>query len=158
MTSGKRKNASDPTTLTVNVQCLAGAWKTRLPDFSRSIKLWCKTAIGNKAVGEVSVVLANDALVRDLNRTYRGKDKPTNVLSFLGGKGEIGDIIMACETVAAEAKAQGKTFRQHAAHLVVHGCLHLLNYDHETETEAQKMESEEIKILEHLGYANPYNL
>lgn len=117
---------------------------------------------------EISVALADDALVRRLNRDYRGKDKPTNVLSFplLDGEGGIeegegvpillGDVILAHETVAREAREQGKTFEEHVAHLVVHGVLHLLGYDHETDEDADRMERLETRILDRLGMADPY--
>lgn len=118
------------------------------------------------AEGEVSVVLADDALVRDLNREYRDKDKSTNVLSFslvepgdnpdFGDYVAFGDIILAYETVRREAEDQGKTFEQHFRHLVVHGALHLLGYDHEDESEAEEMESLEIRILAGMGIKNPY--
>lgn len=115
---------------------------------------------------EVSAVLANDDLVQVLNREYRSKDSPTNVLSFANldsddplpetGPVHIGDIILAFQTVAEEAKDQGKFFKDHFTHLVVHGTLHLLGYDHIDEHEANNMESLEIRILEKLGIQNPY--
>lgn len=125
---------------------------------------------------EISVALADDALVHRLNRDYRGKDKPTNVLSFplldhedgdepgdeTGMQEEdgapilLGDVILAHETVAREAAEQGKTFEEHVVHLVVHGVLHLLGYDHETDEDADRMERLEARILEGLGVADPY--
>lgn len=119
-------------------------------------------------VAEISVALADDALVHRLNRDYRGKDKPTNVLSFPlldeeGGMQEgdgapilLGDVILAHETVAREAREQGKTFEEHVVHLVVHGVLHLLGYDHETDEDAVRMERLETRILDGLGMADPY--
>lgn len=112
---------------------------------------------------EVSLVLADDDFVHDLNLRYRGKDSATNVLSFetknQPPKGFLwlaGDIIVAYETVLKEAKAQEKTFEAHLAHLLVHGTLHLQGYDHLTEQDAVKMESLEKKIMKSLGYDNPY--
>ncbi|MBP2311666.1 rRNA maturation RNase YbeY [Azospirillum soli] len=116
---------------------------------------------------ELSVVLADDALVHRLNREYRGKDKPTNVLSFALTEAEepevdedapilLGDVILAWETVAREAAEQGKTPSDHMSHLVVHGVLHLLGYDHETDDEAEEMEQLEVQVLETLGIADPY--
>lgn len=112
---------------------------------------------------EISLLLADDAAVRELNRAWRGKDKPTNVLSFPAnpapgqpGPQPLGDVALAFETLAREAEAEGKTLADHAAHLIVHGVLHLLGYDHETDAEAEDMEALEIKALARLGIANPY--
>lgn len=111
---------------------------------------------------ELSIVLTSDSDIRSLNRQYRGKDKPTNVLSFpawepdLPGPALLGDIILAFETIAQESRDQGKEIADHYTHLIVHGFLHLLGYDHETEGEAEIMEGLEIKILETLGIENPY--
>ncbi len=118
---------------------------------------------------EISIVLANNDMVQTLNRDYRGKDKPTNVLSFALLDGEdgweeptgpglcaLGDLILAFETVDAEARAEDKTFESHFTHLVIHGMLHLLGYDHLDEDEAEEMESLEIQILNGFGIKNPY--
>lgn len=115
---------------------------------------------------EISVVLANDDLVQVLNREYRNIDKPTNVLSFAGldsdapvpeeGPFALGDIILAYQTLARECKEQGKFFKDHYTHLIVHGTLHLLGYDHEDEDDANIMESLEIRVLEKMNIQNPY--
>jgi len=112
---------------------------------------------------EVSLVLADDDFVHTLNRDYRGKDNPTNVLSFenkekppRGQPWLAGDIIVAYQTVKKEAKALKIPFLAHLAHLIVHGTLHLQGYDHLNERDAEKMESKEIKIMRGLGYPNPY--
>jgi probable rRNA maturation factor len=107
---------------------------------------------------EVSIVLSDDAFIQTLNKQWRGKDKPTNVLSFPQDEpGMLGDIIMAYETIAREAREQSKTFNNHAIHLTVHGILHLLGHDHEAgEKEEAEMEALEIRILEGLGIKNPY--
>lgn len=112
---------------------------------------------------EVSVVLADDSFVHVLNREYRGKDQPTNVLSFENAikppKGQpwvAGDIVVAYQTVVREAKAQGKTVSAHLAHLLVHGALHLQGYDHLTAKQAKPMETLEVKIMKKLGYSDPY--
>lgn len=111
---------------------------------------------------EISIVLADDNFVQNLNKTYRGKNKPTNVLSFPQdpepGAEEInlGDVVLAYQTVKKEAQSQGKSFMDHTSHLLVHGILHLLGHDHENDDEAEEMESLEIKILEKLGIKNPY--
>jgi probable rRNA maturation factor len=110
--------------------------------------------------GTLSVALSSDAQVADLNGRFRGKPKPTNVLSFPAGPGaadgHLGDIVMAYETVAREANEQGIAFADHVQHLVVHGILHLLGYDHLGADDAERMEALEIKILSGLGIANPY--
>lgn len=115
------------------------------------------------------VALSSDAAVRTLNARYRGFDKPTNVLSFpsfeaSGGKtpletGEprfLGDVVLAAETVAREARERGIAFEDHLQHLVLHGLLHLLGYDHETDEEAEVMETLETSILARLGVADPH--
>ena len=140
----------------------------------RRLRLWARRALAialadrwkGSAVGlDCCVVLSSDAKVRQLNRDYRGKDKPTNVLSFAaldGGKPPrnaawpLGDIILALGTCRKEARAQDKTLEQHLAHLVIHGVLHLLGYDHEVEAEAERMEGLEIAALKRLGIDNPY--
>lgn len=113
---------------------------------------------------EVSLVLSDDGHVQELNRDWRGKDKPTNVLSFPaegdfpmpGAPRLLGDIILAQETVAREALEQGKRFDHHLSHLVIHGLLHLLGYDHIEEDEAQEMEALEIKLLASMDIPDPY--
>jgi probable rRNA maturation factor len=113
----------------------------------------------------VDVTLADDAEQRRLNRTYRGKDMPTNVLAFpqrVPGSPRsdqpvlLGDVVLAFETVRREAAEQNKPFANHLRHLVVHGVLHLLGFDHENAAEAAAMESREIKILAQLGVPDPY--
>lgn len=114
---------------------------------------------------EVCVVFASDAEVQTLNRTFRGKDKPTNVLSFPADEDEaipgeepsLGDIVLALETVSREAQDQAKTMDDHVSHLVVHGILHLLGYDHENERDAGQMEDLERKILGQMGISDPYS-
>lgn len=111
---------------------------------------------------ELSLVLADDESQQVLNRDWRGIDKPTNVLSFpqlepfAPVSGLVGDIVLARQTLVREAEEQGKSFEDHYTHLVVHGFLHLLGYDHETEDEAQAMESLETRILAALEIADPY--
>lgn len=115
---------------------------------------------------EASVVLANDDLIQILNREYRNMDKPTNVLSFAGmdsdmpvpdeGPYPLGDIILSYQTIDREAREQGKFFRDHFLHMIVHGTLHLVGYDHQTEDEANIMETMEIRILEKMSIQNPY--
>jgi len=104
--------------------------------------------------GDIAILLAGDRKLRALNRDFRGKDKPTNVLSFPFGGG--GDIAIAYDTTAREAKEQGKTLADHAMHLAVHGVLHLAGYDHIRPKDARLMEPLEVKILRRLGVASPY--
>lgn len=113
-------------------------------------------------IAEVTVVLTDDAEQHELNKQWRGFDKSTNVLSFPQLEpftpvvGLVGDITLARETVEAEAAEMGITLEAHFTHLVVHGFLHLLGYDHIEEADAVKMESLETKILARLGIADPY--
>ena len=110
--------------------------------------------------GSVSVALSSDAHVAELNERFRGIAKATNVLSFPAGAvaadGHLGDIVLAWETVEREAREQDVSLVHHVQHLVVHGILHLLGYDHTTTADAERMEALEIKILSELGVANPY--
>ena len=110
---------------------------------------------------EVSLLFCDDARIRALNQQFRAQDKPTNVLSFPGPDPLetahfLGDIAIAHETVAREAQEQGKTLEQHCRHLIVHGFLHLLGYDHEDDEDAEAMETMEVSILRRLGVDNPY--
>ncbi len=110
--------------------------------------------------GTASIVLSSDASVSLLNGRYRNKPKPTNVLSFPPGPGSpegyIGDIVLATETILREAVEQDVPPEHHLQHLIVHGLLHLLGHDHETDADAGRMEALEIKILARLGVGNPY--
>lgn len=130
-------------------------------DVDRLVRL-AEAAADNRA-GEIGIRLSTDAEVRSLNATYRGLDKATNVLSFPSSPGftdaparPLGDIILALETARHEAIELGITLADHAAHLVVHGVLHLIGYDHETDSEAEAMEAEERRILASAGIADPY--
>jgi probable rRNA maturation factor len=114
---------------------------------------------------ELVIVLTDNATLRDLNRRFRGKDRATNVLSFPafdGGAGPagipvaLGDVLLAFETIVAEAAAQEKTLADHLVHLVVHGTLHLLGHDHTRHADAKVMEALEVTILARLGVADPY--
>ena len=106
--------------------------------------------------GGFTILLAGDRKLRALNHNFRGKDKPTNVLSFPGAGGYAGDIALAYGVTRKEAKAAGKTMANHATHLVVHGVLHLAGHDHERPKEARAMEGLEVKILGRLGISDPY--
>jgi probable rRNA maturation factor len=109
---------------------------------------------------EVAVLLTSDDAVAELNQRFRGKAGPTNVLSFPASanpENHLGDVALAHGVCAREAAEQGKSLEQHLAHLVVHGVLHLLGYDHETDREAGAMEALERSILESLGVPDPYS-
>ncbi len=130
---------------------------------------WAQVALNKAAdhlgveAGEVSIVLCGDAEISELNRQWRGQNKATNVLSFPlpehSGEGAqmLGDIIISLQTTLREANDEAKPFRDHFSHLVVHGFLHLMGYDHETEEEAEEMETEERKILFDLEIPDPYS-
>jgi probable rRNA maturation factor len=120
---------------------------------------------------EISVLLTGDEQVQALNAKWRGKDKPTNVLSFpmaeepelqstniAAGELLLGDIILARGVCEREAEEKGVALEQHLAHLLVHGTLHLLGYDHHDDAEAAEMEEREVRALDRLGIANPYEV
>jgi len=133
--------------------------KWRKPGLSARLKRAASLALAEerKAGASLTVLLADDARLRHLNKTFRGRNKPTNVLSFPVGKdGYLGDIALAYGVTLEEARAAKKRFADHAAHLVVHGVLHLIGYDHETAREARVMEPLEAKILKKLGISDPY--
>jgi probable rRNA maturation factor len=140
------------------------AWAPR----ARDIATWAGTAIGSRAAGrELGVRVVGSTESRRLNARYRGKDKPTNVLSFppaplpgrQGGDAQpLGDLVICAQVVRSEAREQRKPLEAHWAHLVVHGALHLIGYDHEREAEAKRMERREVAVLRRLGFANPYRI
>jgi probable rRNA maturation factor len=114
---------------------------------------------------EVSILFTSDAKIETMNKTWRGKAKPANVLSFPAPPGQptpegepkfLGDIVLASGIVAQEAASQGKDIKFHTAHLIVHGLMHLLGHDHQSDAEAELMEAKEIRILRGLGIPDPY--
>ena len=135
-------------------------WKDVLPKY-RSV---CRKAIStvlDLTSCEVSIVLADDLFVHQLNLEYRNIDKPTNVLSFPVPFVDVpmrpmGDIVLALETVQKESKEQKKTFEEHLTHLLIHGALHLSGYDHILDEEAKVMESLEVEKVTSLGFEDPY--
>jgi probable rRNA maturation factor len=150
----------------VTVSCKA--WFDDCPDAAAIAAGAAQAALLDSAGGEhpiVDVTLADDAEQRRLNRTYRGKDVPTDVLAFPQGVPDssdsdapvlLGDVVLAFETVRREAADQHKPLANHLRHLVVHGVLHLLGFDHEEAKQAAAMEAREIKILAGLGVPDPY--
>lgn len=155
--------------LTTDISVVSGGWDSALPEVETVVRraaesTWRSESGGAAADGaEVSVALADDATMRKLNREYRGKDMPTNVLAFPaedgGAAGRVrllGDVVLAFETVQREAAERSKPLADHVSHLVVHGMLHLLGRDHETGVQAAAMEALEISILAGLGVTNPY--
>lgn len=148
--------------LAVEVAVEAPDWAEALPDAERFCARVLQAAAGAAPLpGEVSVLLADDATIQALNARFRGQDKPTNVLSFPAPEAPnaprfFGDVALALETVRREAHLQGKAMDAHVAHLLVHGFLHLLGHDHETDAEAERMEAREREILARLGYPDPY--
>ena len=161
----------DPVLTDIDVSPICSAWRRACPQAASLAAAAARAALQDSQ-GESSspvtlgIVLIDDAEQRRLNRDYRGKDSPTNVLSFgLAAPGEtpppgapllLGDVVLAYETVAREALEQKKPLADHLQHLVVHGVLHLLGYDHENDTEAAIMEAREGAILRGLGVPDPY--
>lgn len=152
--------------LRIDVVPDAGEWAAFEPTeqlvLSAATALAMHPTFAGHGLADACVALSDDANVRALNASYRGLDKPTNVLSFPAGSGPregvipLGDIVLAVETIAREADDQGIAPVQHLQHLVVHGLLHLLGFDHETEDEAAEMEALEVEVLASLGIPNPY--
>jgi probable rRNA maturation factor len=151
--------------LHVELQRGVRTWAPSLSDIS----LWACTALGRRARGrQISVRVVGPSESRDLNARFRGRDKPTNVLSFpaagLPPTGAtalpeglpLGDLVICADVLKAEAREQMKALRAHWAHLVVHGALHLAGYDHERERDAARMERREVRVLRSLGFPNPY--
>jgi len=151
--------------LTIDIRVESPLWKAR-----RNAKAVLRHAVRRAAVatsltgGEISIVLCDDEVMRVLNRNWRQKDMPTNVLAFPvdavnaapGRPRLLGDIVIAYQTLQREAHMQGKPFAQHLAHLAVHGLLHLIGYDHRTADEAEVMECLETSILARLDIPYPY--
>ncbi|KAF7785242.1 putative rRNA maturation factor [Pseudoalteromonas rubra] len=130
---------------------------------AEQFQLWAEKALlAYKEEAEVTIRIADEAESQELNSQYRGKDKPTNVLSFPFEAPPgielplVGDLIICPQIVFREAEEQEKTFHDHFAHMVVHGCLHLLGFDHINEQDADEMESLEKEFLADLGIADPY--
>jgi len=150
--------------MTIEVEIQAEAWTVALPNAEAIVELAGEAVLSQLAPSDLAeplvvVLLTDDDTVADLNQRFRGKPGPTNVLSFPAPpnpEGQIGDIALAYGVCAYEAALQGKSLEHHLMHLTVHGVLHLLGYDHETDSEAEAMEALERSILETLGVSDPY--
>jgi probable rRNA maturation factor len=149
----------------IDITVEAAEW-TQLGNPSILAEEAIQAAIGESSIAltpnsEVSVLFCNDAFLHKLNRIWRGIDKPTNVLSFPAGKdaaaqGLLGDIVIGLETAAKEAAEAGIPLREHVAHLLIHGFLHLAGHDHDEAQQAEAMETIERAALGRLGIADPY--
>ena len=147
----KRPMSTKPKTGSINIQANR-QWLSALPGFKKAAKEIAQAAGGLN----LTIRFAENEEVAVLNRNFRGKNKPTNVLSFPGEGNYQGDIILAREIVFQEATAQKKSPLDHTLHLVAHGVLHLLGYDHMNKKDAARMESLEIALLQKFGIENPY--
>ena len=138
------------------------AWSSAIAEVQALAGQAARAALaGAKAEGDVSVLLTGDDELAELNERFRGKLGPTNVLSFPApesARPHLGDIAVAYGVCAREAAEQGKPLADHLRHLVAHGVLHLVGYDHETDAEAETMEALERQVLEGLGVPDPYRL
>lgn len=154
---------------TLDVVVESPLWQDALPTAETVVRRAVAAALPSEFRGaELCVMLSHDAAIRDLNARYRGRDAATNVLSFPALRDGtptaagstlptlLGDVVVAFETVRAEAESEGKSLDHHLSHLVVHGVLHLLGYDHETDAEADLMEGRERDILASLAVPDPY--
>ncbi|MEE2689651.1 MAG: rRNA maturation RNase YbeY [Pseudomonadota bacterium] len=154
--------------LDTNLVILSDKWENALPEVASLVQLAAHTtwaSLGRGPAAEVNLVLSDDEAVQKLNADYRGRDQPTNVLSFpMREKMEpdasvhLGDIVLSYGTVAFEASRDRKKVEAHLSHLVIHGLLHLLGHCHSNELEAEKMERIEISIMSALGYPNPFQI
>ncbi|HSY07994.1 MAG TPA: rRNA maturation RNase YbeY [Steroidobacteraceae bacterium] len=130
------------------------------------LAVWAQAALGRRARGtQLGLRVVGTSASRRLNAHFRGTDRPTNVLSFPApplpagaarGRRPLGDLVVCAPLLRREAQRQGKSLRAHWAHLVVHGALHLIGYDHERARDARRMQRREIAVLKRLGFANPY--
>ncbi|GJL95717.1 MAG: endoribonuclease YbeY [Hyphococcus sp.] len=137
-------------------------WREAVPDTERLAQKCADMAIKFEPdlQGEIALLLTSDTAIEKLNASFRAQQKPTNVLSFPCDDESdfIGDIALARETCLREAMDRKISLEDHAAHLIIHGMLHLIGYDHQNDDEAEKMEAREVEILESLGVSNPYAL
>lgn len=135
------------------------AWLRSLPHAAELARTAAEAALEGWDGEDLVILLADDEAVRDLNARFRGRDVPTNVLSFpaaSNAEGHLGDIALASGVCVREAGEQGKPLADHLRHLVIHGVLHLLGYDHTGDAQAERMEALERDLLASLGVADPY--
>jgi probable rRNA maturation factor len=159
----------------IEIEVEAEAWTAALPEVERLVREAAEAVLATGSIetphpalratlppsgeGDLVILLTDDASIEALNRDHRGKDAPTNVLSFPAApsaKPHLGDVALAFETCAREAAEGGKPLAEHLQHLVAHGVLHLLGWDHQTEAEAEAMEAHERVLLASLGRPDPY--
>ena len=143
----------------IDVEVEDPAWTVAVPDAETLVRRAAEAALGARSAGGVTILLTDDATVQALNRQFRAKDSPTNVLSFPAPpnpEDHLGDVALAYGVCAREATDQGKPFGHHLQHLTVHGVLHLLGYDHIGDDEAEAMEGLERVVLAGLGVPDPY--
>lgn len=152
------------------IECLEPGWSEAWPAWPSAVETAARAALAAlpplSRPAILSLVLTNDAHIRELNCNFRGKDKATNVLSFplddaadaeaQGRPEQLGDVILALETIRDESALQNKSLENHSAHLIVHGILHIFGYDHGAPAEAEAMEALEREILVQLGIPDPY--
>lgn len=149
--------------VTIEIATESAAWE-RLPGAEAMVRRAVEAALRDEHIreGEIGIVLSDDARMQALNKSFRGTDKATNVLAFPApklqsdGPRPLGDIVLAYETMAREAEAEGKTAEHHLMHLAVHGTLHLIGFDHIDDADAKVMEARERAILADLGIPDPY--
>jgi probable rRNA maturation factor len=145
----------------IDIEIEDEAWSVALPDAEILARTAAQAALDSEGASAegVTLLLTDDATVRELNDRFRQQDKPTNVLSFPAPTNPehfLGDVALACGVCAREAAEQGKPLAHHLQHLVAHGVLHLLGYDHEGDAEAEAMEGLERTVLAGLGVPDPY--
>lgn len=145
----------------IDIEIEEPAWLAAVPGADGLARAAAEAALEGWEGDGVVILLADDDAVRELNAKFRGKDTPTNVLSFPAAENperHLGDLALALGVCRREALEQGKPLADHLRHLVIHGVLHLLGYDHADDAEAERMEALERDLLAHLGVADPYAL
>ncbi len=155
---------ADPSTGVIETDLRDARWAAALEN-APNLAQACADQLGkiaDRPLGDATVVLADDGLLRDLNHRFRRKNSPTNVLAFpdgdaASGRRYAGDVVLSYDRCAEEARAAGRSFADHAAHLMVHGLAHLMGFDHVEDADAVVMERLEAKVLARLGVPDPYD-